>query len=172
MLGNFTDPLWDHVVMDATQRYEMSLKFLVCAGDSWVRLVFPAMEPKRAIFRLALPVIFVEGRVDEVCTELKQKAERCSSCVDESYTKQILDASTTSLRKAHRLTCGVAQTLNISSAAVEKFHLVAEETKPRRSRGAALSAGKMSSATFQSRSQLMHHESTRASWTSCFWKKV
>ena len=75
--------------------------------------------------------------------------DECEECVDKYLVAPILPLLETELSRAYQDLSDLLPVLKVSSASVERAHLVGEEKKPVRARGRAVSAPVMCTRSYQ-----------------------
>ena len=147
MLNDFNDM---HTDLGPNDKFQASAGMICAQADACRRLVFPAQDPKRVLFKACgKDGTYNEQLVKSVFDDLSERARLCEHCIDECFTRCMLGCGRVSLPSMHDLLCDIASKIQISSSIVEKFHLLGEESKPKRGRGRAVSAERLPDLTYQ-----------------------
>ena len=163
MLGTRLEAWPEQLRLGIRDVYQFRIRLLPTVADAWRRLVFAFADPRYDAFQICdMPAppdsdgaMAMHGRqVAEVAGKLGQR-KTCDRCFDD-WTLGILELMQRSpLKAAYLLRCTLP-ILPCSSGAVERAHLVGQDTKRKRSRTHCTFAG----GTYISRHGL-------AAWEDC-----
>ena len=156
LVQNLDGAEWEMLGFSEAKTLWLATKVLQVLADCWRRLVFPSQEPKRQVFDA------VHVGWDRVCQldrlrmagdRLVRLAATCEDCVDDAFTKQLAGklADGATAEATHTFLADIATVVRCSSAAVERHHIVAEETRPSKSRGRALSVHSLGAHSYRMR---------------------
>jgi hypothetical protein len=154
LLADFNHEGWSCLDMklSRSEKHEGSLLILSALGAAWRRCVFYLEQPKFRVLAAADSIVSPASR-RELVEGLRRAQVVCSKCVDAAFTgpwidRLLSDSAVVAERAVGCLEVQVAAT-PVSSVRVEKKHLLGQEMRTPKSRGAALSASELCMRTYE-----------------------
>ena len=153
---SFDSDVWKdwNIAESDDAKFHMCLDLVVVTQDAYLRLVFKCDLPSIEIFEVCNVgegVDFNLEKVQAVARSLKAKYDLCSASVDRTFTlpwATRLLYSPAMCRKAHTSLRNILSVLRVTSARVERKHLVGQELVPTK-RGAALECSQLGKTVFR-----------------------